>query len=152
MSGRLFNIPSISITKVSKVSTETHAFPRVILIAFFVSPIKRSHHPPNHGALFGMNFHSVPTSASFCSNVLSRFDLVIRSAAALKVVALSEIIILGVDRLAAKRRKASRKVSSVRSVTISKCSARVASHVNKHKYLLDRVVPLLERSSVRHSP
>ena len=52
--------------------------------------------------------------------------------AALKVAALSEIILLGFPLLAINLQNASRKCSAVISSTTSKCTARTAMQVNRH--------------------
>ena len=57
--------------------------------------------------------------------------------------ALSDNILLGSDFLLANLLKASRKLSTVRSCTISKCTALVEAHVNKHMYTFLSSSPFL---------
>ena len=115
----------MSVELVIKVVNVLHnIFFRVSLI----NPIRRSQNPPNKGGRLGMNFQSI-----FCLS-LSSVELNIcfsSSAAAKPVEELSDIMVLGVDF---QPLKANRKVSTLRSVTTSKCTALVIAQVNRHTY------------------
>ena len=64
--------------------------------------------------------------------------------AALKVPALSEIILLGFPLLAINLQNASRKCSAVISSTTSKCTARTAMQVNRHIHTFFRISPCFD--------
>ena len=75
------------------------------------------------------------------------------SAADKNVEALSERMRRGKDRLPLKRLKANRKHSVVRSVTISRCTARLTAHVNRQMYTLFSLPLLLTyRAPVKSTP
>ena len=57
--------------------------------------------------------------------------------ASLNVLPLSDITLDGTPHLAAKRLKLLRKVLVVMSVTMSRCTARIAQHVYKHSHTLE---------------
>ena len=73
------------------------ALPNVFLIEAIVRPINLSQYPPNQGAFFGINFHSMPfrPDAVLISSELS--NSVNSSVADVYVVALSHIITYGND-------------------------------------------------------
>ena len=97
-----------------------YARPSIFFRLFLVSPTSLSQHPPYHGARFGMNFHVVPNLLNLSCKDLESADLRISSAAATNVVALSDIITLGIDFLPMNLRKATMNDFSVKSGTISR--------------------------------
>ena len=58
--GRSLRMASTSVSSVWSSVRVIIALPSVFLIAFLVSPMRRSQNPPYHGALLGINCHSTP--------------------------------------------------------------------------------------------
>ena len=110
---------------------DTHLLPRIFFNDVLVSPIKRSQNPPSYGACAGINLHSVPhlLSSSCTAGELSNFFR--WRAAAIYVVALSEIITLGKDLRLVNLRKAIRNECVDKSDTTSRWTALVAAHVKR---------------------
>ena len=117
-----FNKASMSTTMVSICGSVMNALASVFFMACLVNPIRRSQHVPYHGARFGIKCQviflcprvslSVSDSNNFCNS----------SAAVKYMDKLSDNIFLGSDFLLTNLLKASRKLSTVRSCTISKCT------------------------------
>ena len=126
---------SISTTTVCKVVKFTDALPRTFFKVVFVRPIKRSQNPPNHGAFFGMKRHSTLFLLSVSFKIGDLNNSFSSSAAARYVEALSESKSLGRDFRLENLRNARRNVGTVRSVTISRCTALVVAHVKRHSYV-----------------
>ena len=99
-------------------------------------PIRRFQNPPNQGAFLGMNLQVTPSLLSAVLTSFEEYKAINSSAAALKVVALSDIISWGVDLCPVNRRNARRNVSVDRSATTSRCTALVVAQVNRHIYTL----------------
>ena len=114
----------------------TDALARTFFKVIFVRPIKRSPNPLNHGALFGMKRHSTLFLLSVSFKIGDLNNSFSSSAAARYVEALSESINLGRDSRVENLRNARRNVGTIRSVTISRCTALVVAHVKRHMYTL----------------
>ena len=113
----------------------TDALARTFFKVIFVRPIKRSPNPLNHGALFGMKRHSTLFLLSVSFKIGDLNNSFSSSAAARYVEALSESKSLGRDFRLENLRNARRNVGTVRSVTISRCTALVVAHVKRHSYV-----------------
>ena len=122
---------STSTTSVSSTINETLALPSVFFNAVFVNPIKRSYQPPYQGARFSMNFHTIPRLPNDSASLLDDSNSLNSSVAERYVEPLSDTIIRGSDFLLANLLRARRKVSVVRSVTISRCTPLVVANVNR---------------------
>ena len=118
--GRSLRSPSTSTTIVWRLSSVACVLPNIFLSVDFVRPMSLSQNPPNHGARFGMNFHSVPLRERDSDKSVDENKYLSSSAAAKYVDALSDSRSLGNDLRPANLQNACKKLSTVRSVTISK--------------------------------
>ena len=109
------------------------ALPKVFFRVNLVKPMRCSQKPPNHGARLGINFHSTPLCARAAANSVDVNSIFSSSAAAKKVEPLSDKSNLGRDLHPANLRNACRKHSTVRSLTISRCTAWHAAQVNRQR-------------------
>ena len=124
-----------NVTKFTNVRLST--FFKVVLVRL----MSRSQNPLNQGARFGTNLHVTPILCRASLSCVSRKILVSSSAAARYVEALSDIMTLGRDLWLLNLLNAWRNVSTVKSVTISRCMARLTPHVNRQTYTLFSLVP-----------
>ena len=108
--------------------------------------------PPNQGACFGMNLHSVPDLERALVSEGEENKALSSLAADRNVDPLSERTRRGRDFLLLKCLKACKKHSTVRSVMISRCTARVTAQVNKQMYTLHSPSPLTYKASVKSTP
>ena len=131
MIGRSLITASISVTRVCSAVRVILALPRTLLMTVFVMPISRSQKPTYQGALLGMNSHSTARLANSCFSEGDWNGCSSSCATDRYVDAFSDIILLGRDFRLAKRRTAWMNISSVRSLTTSRCIARETAHVNK---------------------
>ena len=130
-----------------------NALPRTFFKTDFVNPISLSQKPPNQGARLGINFHSTPVLAKVSVSEGEENKAFNSAAAERKVEPLSDNTRRGKDLLLLKRRKACRKHSTVRSVTISRCTARLTAQVNRQMYTLcSPPMPLTYRAPEKSIP
>ena len=132
------SVSSISTSTIMdwRLSRVTCILPRVFFRVFLVNPMRCSQKPPNQGARFGMNLHSTPLKVRVSENSGDVNNGFSSSAAAKRVEPLSDNRNLGTDRLPTNLRNAWRKISTLRSKTISRWNARESAHVNKQMYTL----------------
>ena len=116
-------------TSVTAVNSLSLAMPIVFFKHRFIDRTVLSNIPPHHGALSMLNVHCTPTpgkcycTSSYCIVFSKAF------AAALIVLALSEIIFRGSPRLAENLLKLQMKDEVYKSGTISRCTARTMQQV-----------------------
>ena len=117
-----------------------HAFsvdlPTDFLKHFLTDCIKRSQNPPHQGARSTMKVQVILLLERYTNTSLDRKMLCTSLATDLKVLALSDNNVAGKPRQPENLRNANKKEEMFKSLTNSKCIARVAAHVNKQMYVL----------------
>ena len=120
------------------------ALPRTFFKTSLVNPINLSQKPPYQGALLGMNFHSTPVLAKVLVSKGEEKRAFNSSAADKNVEPLSERTKYGRDHLLH---------STVRLVTISRCTPRLTAQVNRQMYtLVSPGLPLTYNAPVKSMP
>ena len=122
-------IDSVSTIAVCSSSSESLACPTIFLSQRLVDFTILSNTPPHHGALSRLNFHSMPRLDRCSSTTSSLNTTLMNFAAALNVFPSSDTNLRGIPLLAANHFGHLRNVSADRSVTMSRCTARVTQHV-----------------------
>ena len=115
-------------------SNDSLAFPKTFLRHRFTDPTMRSKYPPHHGERGKLNFHFVLFCARNSRNVWSLASFFNNLFAALKVLALSVFMSLGVPPLEQNLLNAFIKVDVCKSSFNSKWVTLVAQHVNNVIY------------------
>ena len=136
--GRLLSSCSVQQTIVLSFYSPNILLPITLNITPFAYLTKDSHAPPKSGALAGLNRPSIPALASvpFIFDSFNQSNDFCNSlAAAMKFVALSEIIDCGFPQRAMTRWTASGKNSLSFDPTTSRFNARTHKQVNKHIHL-----------------
>jgi len=134
--GLSFRMVSTSVITVSSCFKLINVLPEVFFTARLLKPMICSQNPPYPGAHLRINCQLIFwDSRAFFSS--SELNILCNSSAAAKYVeALSEIILRGTDFWLQNRQNAYKKVSTMRLVTTSRCTAHVTTHENKQIYTL----------------
>lgn len=145
------SIASTSTMMVCSEDRVAYVHPSTFLSVALVNPIRCFQNPPYQGARFGINFQTTLFlfKVSDSSGELNS----ISSSSAAVVEALSDIRILGKELWLLNLLDACKKVSTVKSVTTSRCKALITAHVKRQIYTFFSSLPFCTYSApVKSTP